>query len=198
MPPLGAPAAALLLGAQAAAAQVFLGPAGNACPSGSTKLLSEMSCRAGMHSIGTVEDYRGSENEGDWPAGCYSCRGVADCFDGVWFNTHATGSANGQARPLCGQLSYMPPVFGMTLFIGDSDIENWPNPSPFHGSYNVGVGEYLCKDVLGEVDQMLATFSPANVVLVCGENDLSVGKSPSRTFNKFSQVVAKAIAAGAR
>eukprot|EP00966_Prymnesium_polylepis_P205646 4765593-Prymnesium_polylepis.1 len=65
-----------------AAAQVFLGPAGNSCPSGSTKLTSLATCRAGMHSLGTAgHNFQGSENEPGWPAGCYSCSGLNYCTD---------------------------------------------------------------------------------------------------------------------
>jgi len=145
-----------------------------------------------MHSLGTAgTQFLGSENVTDWPAGCYSCSNMADCTDGVWFNAHATGAANGQARPLCGPALYMPPVSGKTLFIGDSDIDFWPNPSPFPGSYNVGSGGDSCTDVLGEVEGMLATFSPERVVLVCGENDLSSGRNVTQTFDTFSQIVTK-------
>eukprot|EP00966_Prymnesium_polylepis_P203412 4712674-Prymnesium_polylepis.1 len=88
----------------------------------------------------------------------------------------------------------MPPIPGKTLFIGDSDIDYWSSPSPFPGSYNVGNAGDTCTNVLSEVDVMLATFSPANVVLVCGENDLDEGRSPTQTFNTFTQIVTKVVA----
>ena len=93
----------------------------------------------------------------------------------------------------------MPIVSGRTIFIGDSDIDYWTStPVDFLGSYNLGVGGFTCRDVLDEVEGMLAVASPAWVVLVCEENDMADGTRPSKTFERFQEIVKKVLASGAR
>ena len=97
-----------LLGGLAACAvgaievEVSIASAGNACPSDSAKLTSIAACRAAIDLLGyDGEDYEGDEDELSWPSGCYFCDGVSGCTNGFWFNSHATGAANGDAAPVC-------------------------------------------------------------------------------------------------
>ena len=85
-----------------------------------------------------------------------------------------------------------------TLFVGDSDIEGWETGGAFPNSANVGVGGYTCSDVLKRLGRQLDKHSPENVIIVCGENDLSNGRSPQATFADFSRVAEKVIAKGAK
>ena len=88
---------------QTTAQQVTLASAGNACPvSHPDRLTSVAACMAGMHAAGVNTDtYEGAESPpaSDWPAGCYQCPANDPQCTGSWFNAHATGSANGGARP---------------------------------------------------------------------------------------------------
>ena len=62
---------------------------------------------------------------------------------------------------------------GATVFIGDSDVENWrTSGAAVAGSANVGVGGATCDDVIAWVPRALDKLAPAELVVVCGENDL--------------------------
>jgi hypothetical protein len=191
---------AVFLFASHAHAQVILGSAGNSCPaSNPAKLTSEAMCRAGMHALGhnTDSDYNGRENDASWPSACYYCRSVSGCQNGAWFNAHSMGSANGGAQPYCASVGYMPPAAGLVLLVGDSDIDYWPVSLEISGSYNVGVGGATCADVLVEIDALLSEFSPATVLLVCGENNLG-DQSASQAFQDFSAIIGRITSTGAR
>ena len=182
---------------------VSLGPSGNSCPTGSSKLTTIAECRAGMELLGLSGErgdggLQGTETEASWPAGCYYCRNVDGCTNGVWLNNHQTGSANGGAKPLCG-INFVPLAQGELLLVGDSDIDYWHNTyTTFPRSHNVGVGGDTCKNVRNEADAMLAAFAPSWVLLVCGENDLAAGQSVSATMARLRSAVEKMVAAGAR
>ena len=119
-------------------------------------------------------------------------------MNGFWLNDHQTGSANGDAKPLCG-MNFVPLAEGEILLVGDSDIDYWRSThTTFPRSNNVGVGGDTCKSVRNEADAMLAAFAPSWVLLVCGENDLAVGKSVSATMARLRAAVEKMVAAGAR
>ena len=140
----------------------------------------------------------GTETESSWPSGCYYCRNVDGCVNGFWLNDHQTGSANGDAKPLCG-MNFVPLAQRELLLVGDSDIDYWHSTyTTFPRSNNVGVGGDTCKSVRDEADAMLAAFAPSWVLLVCGENDLAVGKSVSATMARLRAAVEKMVAAGAR
>ena len=85
--------------------------------------------------------------------------------------------------------------FSDWLFIGDSDIEGW-DTSEFIDSSNIGVGGYMCSDVLSSIDEILEQYTPVHVVIVCGENDLWE-KTVEDTFDDFQAIVHKIILSGA-
>lgn len=72
----------------------------NVCPSGYQKIQSEQGCKAAMALIGE-DDWKGTEDENNWPSKCYFCNNVQDCTNGVWFNKHGTGQARNGAKPIC-------------------------------------------------------------------------------------------------
>ena len=205
---------ACILHHQVARAEVILASAGNACPSGYSKITSAAACKDAGAAVETSSDYNGSEDERTWPSGCYHCDGVDECTDGTWFNKHATGSANGGARPYCtsGTSTGTSPTDGTTggggedskqrvLFMGDSDVEGWSTQAAFPGSSNVGVGGYTCNSVLNKVDTYMRNHNEGKdldwVVLVCGENDM-YGTSAAKTFARMKKVLAKLLAAGVK
>jgi len=178
-------------------------PAGNACPGSASKITTASDCKAAGSMLGLRGGYQGTENDEDWPAGCYHCNNVLECKDGTWFNEHSRGSANGGATPICygdgGDGGGGGMTTGKILLMGDSDIEGWDtSPDTFPGSANVGVGGATCKDVLKDADRLLAKHRPTTVILVCGENDLAYGTSVSKTFERFKDVVEKVTAFGTR
>ena len=191
----------------AASADVILSTgASNTCPDGYGKITVESECIVAMTALGIASgEYQGGETESSWPAGCYFCDGVNGCIDGVWFNTHGTGSGASGGANICasvGPPTVPPPPTTApppgVLFVGDSDIERWTTAGVFPGSANVGVGGWTCNNVANQIDGFLATHTPTEVVLVCGENDLGNGASVATTFSRFSQVVASITNTGAR
>jgi len=191
----------------AAAVDVVSANAGNTCPTDYTKITSKAACIASLDILGPgsdpvrsypAYDFKGSEDDADWPAGCYECWGMRGCRDGVWFNAHQTGAVHGKATPICAK-NLEPLTTGGVLWMGDSDTDYWTTTRTLApGSYNVAVGGYTCEDLLGDLDAMLAVFLPSVVHITCGENDLSNGASPTTAFRYFEQVLEKITATGAR
>jgi len=185
---------------EAPAPSVKYGSAGqDQCPPGYSRIVEEATCRAAMPFIagGDPDHFNGAHKEADWPRGCYRCKGARGCEDGVWFNPHSTGQQQDGASPICQQSFKIEE--GGTLFMGDSDVDYWHTfRTAVPGAYNVGIGGNTCKDALKEIDALLASFKPAAVVLVCGENDLAGGASVAQTFERWTQVVGKIREAGAR
>ena len=130
----------------------------NLCPSGSSKIGSAEHCRAAIElSLGSGPDRADqsfdTETDAGWPSGCYKHD------DKYWFNRHASGGTNGEARPLCvSDLNGF--ATGRTLFVGDSDIDYWATHGWNPSSYNVGIGGYTCQNVQAEIDALLSTFVP--------------------------------------
>jgi lysophospholipase L1-like esterase len=191
------------------AGSVSLGPSGNTCPLGSSKVMTKNQCRRigkkNYESLG----WNGRENDSTWPSGCYHCDDVPGCTDGTWFNKHSTGSSNGDAKPWCLQgdgpaPSPAPPPTPpqpqpeKVMFAGDSDISFWTTGSEIPNSVNEGVGGWTCNNVLKNIDRFLAQHNPTTVVLVCGENDFGNGAYVAKTFRRFKKLVCKINASGAR
>lgn len=200
--PVHAAIAGLILFTNVMAEQdpVVLAPAGNACLNGYVKLTTLPGCIAAMNQLSIPEgDFQGPENESNWPGGCYHCNGVDGCTNGVWFNYAKTGAANGGATPICAVPGWEDDTLSTveTLFVGDSDIARWETASVFPNSFNVGVGGFTCDDVIGTIDEYLASFDPNWVVIVCGENDL-FSQGAEATFVDFKEVIQKIVSSGAR
>jgi len=192
----------------ASAQEVVLGT-GNECPKERVKVTTKTECQKAM-TCGPENvkngDWNGSENESEWPSGCYYCKNVKDCTEGTWFNAHPNGSANGKAKPLC----VLPTWSGCgggggnhkeALFAGDSDIQGWPNdliPQVSESFVNKGVGGWTCAKIKKKIQQFLTIYTPDWTVLVCGENDLSYGQSVKQTFKSFKNVVKKIRASDSR
>jgi len=165
----------------------------NVCPTGFTKPTTSSECRAALEHLGVMGDtYGKTEDDSDWPGGCYFAHGES------WFNTNS-GKADSNSKLICVKNLNMSPDI---LHMGDSDNDYWASTSLYSSlgktSQNVGYAGYTCKNVLKEIDTMLSDFNkPDWVVLVCGENDL-MSASVETTFSRFKSVVEKATAAGAR
>jgi len=181
---------------------VVLAGAGNSCPDGYAQIHQKKACKTIGRTHSTSLGWTGQENTPNWPSGCYHCDSVDGCTDGTWFNKHTPGSANGRARLWC-QKSQSPtppptPTPPGILFAGDSDISEWFTDAKFPNSKNVGVGGWTCKQLLKKIDTFVEQNQPDWVVVVCGENDMAYGKSPSAAYKRFRKIVNKITAAGAR
>ena len=100
-------------------AAVILGPSGNSCPAGYSKVTTFDECESAMATLGLggseVDEPTGTdagpflqvgtETVPSMPSGCYYCFDAGDCFGkpdhSVWLNYDPTGSASGDAKPLC-------------------------------------------------------------------------------------------------
>jgi len=200
---------------------VLLGPPGNECTDGREKVTTQKACKKARKALVLADtiskrpDYNGKETDSDWPSGCYSCENVTDCTDGIWFNKAGSGSANGDARPLCalptwsgcrngaacGNDDDYDDTIGVvnTLLAGDSDIEYWPSwmwKDAFPAdAVNEGVGGRSCATLSTKINKLLTKHNndapPQWVVLVCGENDLGDHGTVSKAFASFKDVVNK-------
>lgn len=73
------------------------------------------------------------------------------------------------------------PEKGQILFVGSSSIKMWKNlPSyfPTHKVLARGFGGSRMSDVLYHIQRLVIDYRPAQIVLYCGENDISNGVSP--------------------
>lgn len=187
----------LLENAMANQVPVVLAPAGNDCPTGYVKVVTEPGCRVAGGQLNSLSGFD-TENDSSWPSGCYHCDNVRGCTNGVWLNYDSVGSANKGATPICAVPGWEDNLKIETLFIGDSDIEGWDTAPVFPNSINVGVGGYTCGNVNDIIDSSLQEFKPKWVVIVCGENDLAERHTVDATFTDFEVVIEKIIDFGAR
>lgn len=200
--------------------QVILGAPGNTCADDREKVTTVAACKKAKEEVSLSHStWNGKEEDSDWPSGCYFCDDVSGCVDGTWFNKDTTGSANGNARPLCA-LPTWPGCNGGascgynddddddddivitidTLLAGDSDMEYWPanmwkkafDINKDGSAVNEGVGGWTCAKLNKQISGFLTKHQPSKwVVLVCGENDLANHGSVSKAFSKFQSVVNK-------
>jgi len=198
---------------------------GNTCPSGYSHISSWQTCRAALSIYSALDpsneifgqDYQGVEPGGpseDWPKGCYYCKNVPNCSNGVWFNGASEGSVVQNGQIFCGDEHFESMINtdqSTRLFVGDSDIDYWTQVESSFGTsfpntsddidgiaaYNVGVGGYTCVDVFAETSSFIEAFSPNQVVLVCGENDL-FEYSVQKTFENYQKVVSAYIESGTK
>ncbi len=73
------------------------------------------------------------------------------------------------------------PEKGQILFVGSSSFKMWKNlPSyfPKHKVLARGFGGSRMSDVLFHIQRLVIDYRPSQIVLYCGENDISNGVSP--------------------
>jgi lysophospholipase L1-like esterase len=80
------------------------------------------------------------------------------------------------------------PGKGKILFIGSSSFRLWKDVQtdfPTHPIINRGFGGANFTDLLLYKDQIVNPYSPRQVVIYCGENDLAQGTEPEKVFENF-------------
>jgi hypothetical protein len=167
-------------------------------------------CRVALDELGKHgEDFLGVETSVTRPSGCYFCGNVhqkSDCAEGAYFNDHVTGGTDGldtsaslspptQApqiysglQRICQTTGYTLET-GVTLFVGDNDIDYYDTRTNYPGTHNVGVGGYTCENIANEISALITKFAPSEVVLVCGANDIANGATASTTATRFGTIV---------
>ncbi len=69
----------------------------NACPAGSTRIANQAACRTAATAAGKLVGSPFVETDADYPKGCY----YVTSDNTAYFNTHAVGAGNSNARLLC-------------------------------------------------------------------------------------------------
>ncbi len=67
----------------------------NECPAGSVRIETEAACRTAAAAAGKTVPSSFVETDPEYPRGCYSSTNIA------WFNAHAVGAGDSNARLLC-------------------------------------------------------------------------------------------------
>jgi len=78
------------------------------------------------------------------------------------------------------QDSLQPPATNAILFVGSSSFRGWRNVSEAFPSYaiiNRGFGGSSLPDVIRYAEDIILPYQPKQVVIYCGENDLTMGDS---------------------
>lgn len=73
------------------------------------------------------------------------------------------------------------PEKGQILFVGSSSFKMWKNIQsyfPGHKILNRGFGGSRMSDLLYHIQRLVIDYRPSQIVLYCGENDISNGVSP--------------------
>jgi len=191
----------------------------NSCSDDRLQVIKKKWCKRAAKKQKGVDKYFSTENNPNWPKGCYFCgSNVQGCAPGTWWNNHKTGTGKGKTNRLCALTDWKGCKRGgckeptdddddddddsgggdmtvKTLFVGDSDIEYWKTTNTdFPQSVNVGVGGWTAKKVEKNVAGFLAKSPPTDwVVLVCGENDFAEGSSVKKTFKYFKKIVTEVL-----
>jgi len=74
------------------------------------------------------------------------------------------------------------PEKGQILFVGSSSIGMWKNIESYFPGHKLlarGFGGSRMSDVLYHIQRLVIDYRPGQIVLYCGENDLSNGVSPA-------------------
>ena len=93
------------------------------------------------------------------------------------------------------QDSLQSPPQNAILFVGSSSFRGWRNVSeafPSHTIINRGFGGSSLPDVIQYADDIIFPYKPKQVVIYCGENDLTVGDSITgkTVFERFKTLFA--------
>jgi lysophospholipase L1-like esterase len=79
------------------------------------------------------------------------------------------------------------------LFAGSSSIRMWPTRDAFPELplINRGFGGSQISDVNYFIERIVLKYKPRLIVFYCGDNDISVGKSPEQVFADYQEFVSR-------
>ncbi|MDX1481141.1 MAG: SGNH/GDSL hydrolase family protein [Woeseiaceae bacterium] len=77
------------------------------------------------------------------------------------------------------------------LFVGSSSIRLWPTADAFPGKpvINRGFGGAELSDVIHYYDHVIRPYSPRQIFLYAGDNDVASGKGAEQVFEDYKQLV---------
>ncbi len=87
--------------------------------------------------------------------------------------------------------STSPPPQHPIVFTGSSSIRLWENLKDYFPDKTIlqrGFGGSQLSDVLRYVDRVIVRYSPKQVVLYAGENDIAAGQTGQQTFERLKAV----------
>lgn len=85
-----------------------------------------------------------------------------------------------------------PPAAGGILFVGSSSIRMWPDLTrefPGHPVLNRGFGGSTLAEVTHYAPRVIFPYSPRQVVLYAGDNDLASGMTPAEVVADYRRLV---------
>jgi lysophospholipase L1-like esterase len=79
------------------------------------------------------------------------------------------------------------------LFVGSSSIRYWATAEAFpgHPVVNRGFGGSEISDVIHYYDQVIAPYTPAQIVLYAGDNDIARNKPAQQVFEDYRELAAR-------
>lgn len=84
------------------------------------------------------------------------------------------------------------PAAGSLLFIGSSSIRLWSSLTDDFAPMSVinrGFGGSTIEEVNHYADRIVHKYNPSVIVIYCGENDLTEGRSPALVFQDFKKFI---------
>jgi lysophospholipase L1-like esterase len=77
------------------------------------------------------------------------------------------------------------------LFVGSSSFTKWKDVQDYFPGYTIinrGFGGSVLKDVIGYADDIIIPYHPRQVVIYCGDNDLSEGARAPEVYQRFLEL----------
>ena len=108
--------------------------------------------------------------------------------------THQSGQWEGDIAAFEAKDRVSPPPKGCIVFVGSSSIRLWKTLSqdfPGLPVVNRGFGGSQLADSVNFADRIIIPYSPRQVVIYAGGNDINAGKSPEVVYGDFVALVAK-------
>lgn len=77
------------------------------------------------------------------------------------------------------------------LFVGSSSVRLWPTAMAFPGKpiINRGFGGSELSDVIHFFEQIITPYSPGEIFLYAGDNDIANGKTADQVFEDYKELV---------
>jgi lysophospholipase L1-like esterase len=88
----------------------------------------------------------------------------------------------------------IPPVKNGILFTGSSSIRGWKSlAEDFPGKpvLNRGFGGSEIEDITQNFDRLITPYTPRQIVIYSGDNDINSGKSPEQVARDFQELFAR-------
>ncbi len=118
---------------------------------------------------------------------------LACCWYGLALAQPATRPFEKEVAAFARQDSLHPPIGKPILLIGSSSFTKWTDVQQYFPGYDIlnrGFGGSSLEDVLYYAPQVLFAYTPRQIIVYCGENDLAASPQPSTklVLKRFKQL----------